>query len=173
MAFCKVCTCGEKIVFERRLSFPDNCPNCGRRLMDFAIYPEDDPIVDVLISQAKDAAAPEPPPAAPAPAPADGPCSFALRLPDGAEIEIPAGGCIIGRIETGAEQLSAYGSVSRQHLRLTPRRSSCVIAEDISRYGTLIDGKRLDKNTPVRVLPGAKITLCNVDTQLVKKDGQS
>lgn len=29
------------------------------------------------------------------------------------------------------------------------------------------------ENTPVRVLPGAKITLCNVDTQLVKKDSQS
>ena len=49
MAFCKVCTCGEKIVFERRLSFPDNCPSCGRKLVDFLTYNEDDPRVEELM----------------------------------------------------------------------------------------------------------------------------
>lgn len=49
MAFCKVCNCGEKIVFERRMSFPDNCPSCGRRIADFQTYGENDPIVAALM----------------------------------------------------------------------------------------------------------------------------
>ena len=49
MAFCKVCVCGEKIIFERRLSFPDNCPSCGRKLVDYLTYAEDDPHVEELL----------------------------------------------------------------------------------------------------------------------------
>ena len=42
MAFCKICTCGKKVIFERRFSFPDQCPDCGRRLMDFQTYSEEE-----------------------------------------------------------------------------------------------------------------------------------
>lgn len=51
MAFCKVCACGEKIVFERRLGFPDNCPSCQRKLVDFLTYNEDDPRVAELLKE--------------------------------------------------------------------------------------------------------------------------
>ena len=51
MSFCKICSCGEKVVFERRLSFPDNCPSCGRRLVDFLTYNVDDPKVQELLNR--------------------------------------------------------------------------------------------------------------------------
>ena len=53
MAFCKVCSCGEKIVFARRMSYPDDCPSCGRRIADFPTYLEDAPEVEDLIKKAK------------------------------------------------------------------------------------------------------------------------
>ncbi len=49
MAFCKICDCGNKIVFERRSSYPDSCPMCGRGLLDYEIYDENDPIVKSLL----------------------------------------------------------------------------------------------------------------------------
>ena len=90
------------------------------------------------------------------------PQRYIFRLENGNEIDIPEEGCIIGRTEVGAEMLAEYGAVSRQHLRVTPRRNIGVIVEDISKYGTLVDGQRIIKNSPVRVANGTKITLCNV-----------
>lgn len=167
MAFCKVCTCGEKIVFERRLSFPDNCPSCGRKLVDFLTYNEDDPRVEELMRGNN--------------------CSndntesvidsqptsekvlkgYYLKLSNGKEIHIPNEGGVIGRTELGAEELAEFPSVSRQHIRVTVRRNIGVLIEDISRYGTLVDGQRIVKNEPVRVADGSKITLCNVEAELL------
>ena len=42
--------------------------------------------------------------------------------------------------------------------------------EDISSYGTLVDGQRIVKNEPVRVANGSKITLCNVEAELLVKE---
>lgn len=170
MAFCKVCACGNKIVFERRLSFPDKCPSCGRRLVDYLTYSEDDPRVDELLKATHESAVDE--------NNVEGNVAFsenhkkhyALRITNEIEIVIPEEGCIIGRTEQGAEELSEYPSISRQHLRITPKRNIGVLIEDISKYGTLVDGQRIEKNTPVRVAEGSKITLCNVDTLLVAKE---
>lgn len=41
MAFCKVCPCGEKIVFEKIFLAPDECPFCGRRLLSLPAFKED------------------------------------------------------------------------------------------------------------------------------------
>ena len=172
MAFCKVCACGEKIVFERRLGFPDNCPSCQRKLVDFLTYNEDDPrVAELLKEYEKNNGSDES---------EDTEVllvnksnleskSYALRLDNGVEIDIPEEGCIIGRTEVGAEALAEYGSVSRQHLRVTPRRNIGVIVEDISKYGTLVDGQRIIKNSPVRVANGTRITLCNVEMVLTQK----
>ena len=95
---------------------------------------------------------------------------YALRLPNGIEIPIPQGGCIIGRTEDGGEELADYPSVSRQHARFTPRGHSGVLIEDLSTYGTWVDGTKLEKNMPFRARPGATIVLCNLETTLVKVD---
>lgn len=170
MAFCKVCTCGEKIVFERRLSFPDNCPSCGRKLVDFLTYNEDDPRVEELMKGNAITESSEN-------AEKDVSTEFGaykkkyiLRLNNGKEIEIPNEGGIVGRTEIGAEELAEFPSVSRQHLRITPRRNVGVLVEDISTYGTLVDGQRIEKNSPVRVADGSKVTLCNVDAVLTVKE---
>ena len=172
MAFCKVCACGEKIVFERRLGFPDNCPSCQRELVDFLTYNEDDPRVAELLKEHEKSNNSvvnndnEIPLVNESNA---NPQRYIFRLENGNEIDIPEEGCIIGRTEVGAEMLAEYGAVSRQHLRVTPRRNIGVIVEDISKYGTLVDGQRIIKNSPVRVANGTRITLCNVEMVLIQK----
>lgn len=170
MAFCKVCTCGEKIVFERRLSFPDNCPSCGRKLVDFLTYNEDDPRVEELMKGNAAADTSENEGKAISTESDSRKKHYVLRLNNGKEIEIPEEGGIVGRTEIGAEELAEFPSVSRQHLRVTPRRNVGVLVEDISTYGTLVDGQRIVKNSPVRVADGSKVTLCDVDAVLTVKE---
>ena len=171
MSFCKICSCGEKIVFERRLSFPDNCPSCGRRLVDFLTYNEDDPKVQELLNSivepqdldiqdtpASDSFDPQS-------------TKYVLQFVSGAEIPIPDEGGIIGRTEIGAELLADYPSVSRQHIRVIPRRNLGIIVEDMSSYGTLVDGTRIEKNVPIRVTEKSTITLCNLELSLIVKEG--
>ena len=170
MAFCKVCTCGEKIVFERRLSFPDNCPSCGRKLVDFLTYNEDDPRVEELMREntgSDDTKGADSDFKAEKEKTSKG---YYLKLSNGKEIPIPDEGGIVGRTELGAEELAEFPSVSRQHIRVTVRRNIGVLIEDISSYGTLIDGQRIVKNEPVRVANGSKITLCNVEAELLVKE---
>lgn len=170
MAFCKVCTCGEKIVFERRLSFPDNCPSCGRKLVDFLTYNEDDPRVEELMrgnTGSEDTKGAVSDFKAEKEKASKG---YYLKLSNGKEIPIPDEGGIVGRTELGAEELAEFPSVSRQHIRVTVRRNIGVLIEDISSYGTLVDGQRIVKNEPVRVANGSKITLCNVEAVLLIKE---
>ena len=170
MAFCKVCTCGEKIVFERRLSFPDNCPSCGRKLVDFLTYNEDDPRVEELMKGSVAVDTSENEGKSVSTESDSHKTHYVLRLDNGKEIEIPDEGGIVGRTEIGAEELAEFPSVSRQHLRVTPRRNVGVLVEDISTYGTLVDGQRIVKNSPVRVADGSKVTLCDVDAVLSVKE---
>lgn len=179
MAFCKVCVCGEKIVFEKRLSFPDNCPTCGRRTVSYLTYQEDDPNVEELINQVKGQVVDtnddetndsdnnfqigisdsQPPKK-----------KYVLKAADGYEIPIPDEGGIIGRSELGADYLAEYPSVSRKHIRVMPRRNLGVIVEDLSSYGTIIDGQRLEKNTPTRAVANSRITLYTVEFILAEKE---
>ena len=208
MAFCKVCDCGNKIVFQRRLAFPIECPYCGRDTRTFETYNEDDPAVEVRLSQLRGLAADGEakqgqsggPEAASGDTPSDresapsggrtasdGPgvspagsgiitsgetdlgsshVSYCLKLFNGTVIPIPDEGCIIGRTANGGEELAEYGSVSRQHVRITPRRHSGVLVEDLSTYGTWVNGKKLEKNMPERATAGSQIMLCNLETTL-------
>ena len=95
---------------------------------------------------------------------------YALQFTSGAEIIIPDEGGIIGRTELGAELLADYPSISRKHIRVIPRRNLGVIIEDISSYGTLVDGKRIDKNVPTRVTEKSTITLCDLELNLIAKE---
>lgn len=170
MSFCKICSCGEKVVFERRLSFPDNCPSCGRRLVDFLTYNVDDPKVQELLnrSSSEENAEEQGVPAHESYSPQT--IKYALQFTSGAEIIIPDEGGIIGRTELGAELLADYPSVSRKHIRVIPRRNLGVIIEDISSYGTLVDGKRIGKNVPTRVTEKSTITLCDLELNLIAKE---
>ena len=170
MSFVKICLCGKRIDFEQRMSYPDNCPSCGRRLVDFTTYKAADPQLEELLNRATAPAAPVPV-ETPAPAPVPtGRLKYSLRLSNGKEIEIPEGGCIIGRTETGAEELAEFGSVSRQHIRVIVRRSIGVLIEDLSTFGTLVNGQRIPKNTPQVIQNGSTITLCNVEAVLTAKE---
>lgn len=171
MSFCKICSCGEKVVFERRLSFPDNCPSCGRRLVDFLTYNVDDPKVQELLNCAAETGSSEEEEAPASDSYSPQTTKYALQFVSGAEIIIPDEGGIIGRTEIGAELLSDYPSVSRKHIRVIPRRNLGVIIEDMSSYGTLVDGKRIDKNVPTRVTEKSTITLCNLELNLIVKEG--
>ena len=164
MAFCKLFACGEKVVFERRLSYPENCPSCGRKLSEFRTYLEDDPaLIDLLEKKDNSLTIESNIEQDTILGYSNHDNRYVLRLFNGKEIPIPPEGCIVGRTEVGAEELAEFPSVSRQHIRIVLKRAG-VFIEDVSRYGTLIDGQRMIKNTPVRVANGAKITLCNVET---------
>lgn len=171
MAFCKVCSnCRRKIVFERRLSFPDNCPSCGLKLVYFQTYNEDDPRVEELIRGSAGSDDSNDTPSDSSPDSRKASKRYYLKLSNGKEIPIPDEGGIVGRTELGAEELAAFLSVSRQHIRVTVRRNIGVLIEDISKYGTLVDGQRIVKNEPVRVANGSKITLCDVDAELLVEE---
>ena len=170
MAFCKICTCGKKVIFERRFSFPDQCPDCGRRLMDFQTYSEEDlpaekegnqsteTVVEKEVIKKKSFVETD-----------KVNTSYALHLEDGNEISIPDEGGIIGRTEIGAEILAPYNSVSRKHIKVIVRKNIGVMIEDLSSYGTLINGPRIERNSPTTVKSGAIITLCNVKAELIAK----
>ena len=172
MAFCKVCSCGEKIVFVGRMSYPDACPSCGRRLVDFTTYLENAPEVEELIRKAKAGSDSDNPGSAPKPdesyIPTDR--TYYLHLPNGRDIYIPQESCIVGRTEVGGEELAEYGRVSKKHIRITPRRNIGIMIEDISRNGTLVDGVRIEKNLPTLVQSGSTITLYDVEAQLLSKE---
>lgn len=171
MAFCKICVCGEKIVFQRRMSYPENCPSCGRRTVEYSTYPEDDPMVEELLRQYNEIEENNVESQSEVEGShVDKEFSYSLYLENGVVISIPDEGGIIGRTEIGAEELADYPSVSRRHLKVIPRRVVGVIVEDLSSYGTLIDGKRIEKNKPVRVVSNSVITLCNVDAKLIVKE---
>ena len=169
MAYCKICDCGNKIVFERPLSYPEKCPSCGRKLDRITTYNENDPRVERLMREHTEPQTGGEPEPAPREAVGRAVKRFALRLCSGKEIPIPKKGGIIGRTELGAEELAEFPSVSKQHMRVTVIRN-IVLIEDISQFGTFVDGRRLNKNEPARVGCGAKITLCNVDAELVEKE---
>lgn len=170
MAFCKICICGKKVIFERRFSFPDQCPDCGRRLMDFQTYSEEDLPAEIEVNQSTETVVENKVINKKPFVETDKVnTNYALRLEDGNEISIPDEGGIIGRTEIGAEILAPYNSVSRKHIKVIVRKSIGVMIEDLSSYGTLINGQRIERNSPTRVESGAIITLCNVKAKLIAK----
>lgn len=170
MAFCKICTCGKKVIFERRFSFPDQCPDCGRRLMDFQTYSEEDLPAEKEVNRSTETVVEKEVIKKKSFVETDKVnTSYALHLEDGNEISIPDEGGIIGRTEIGAEILAPYNSVSRKHIKVIIRKNIGVMIEDLSSYGTLINGQRIERNSPTRVKSGAIITLCDVKAELIAK----
>ncbi len=187
MAFCKICDCGHKIVFEKRLSFPDNCPKCFRRTISYLTYDEDDPMLERLLAEKKedegrlddvnDITEEENHGLSHDDSPIESDSfeglkkkMYVLKTSSGAEILIPDEGGIVGRMEIGAEDLAQYPTISRRHLRVTPRRNIGLIIEDISSYGTYVDGKKIEKESATRVGAGSVITLSDVEFTVIEKE---
>ena len=171
MAFCKVCPCGNKVVFQKVYMAPDECPFCGRRLISLPAFDEDseevkrnlqkyNPSMDEnenTISEEDECDDIQ-----------NSDSELCLVSENGERIDIPAEGGIIGRTEIGAEILAKYPSVSKQHIRVYYTFKKTLLIEDISSYGTFIDGRKMEKNISEHVNPGAIIRLCNVDFTLEK-----
>ena len=178
MAFCKVCPCGNLISFETRNSFPEQCPECSRRIRDFLTYPEDDPQVKVLLAQfSAEESKPTDEETNGSGLPADeektsgSVMAYVLVATNGScEIIIPPEGGVVGRSGIGAKQLAGNEAISREHLRITPRKNAGVIIQDISTYGTRLNGKPVIPNTPMRAEVNSRITLFNEEFILQEKE---
>ena len=171
MAFCKVCPCGNKVVFQKVYMAPDECPFCGRRLISLPAFDEDseevkrnlqkyNPSMDEnenTISEEDECHDIQ-----------NSDSELCLVSENGERIDIPAEGGIIGRTEIGAEILAKYPSVSKHHIKVYYTFKKALLVEDISSYGTFIDGRKMEKNLSEHVNPGAVIRLCNVDFTLQK-----
>jgi len=180
MAFCKICACGNIIKFETRNSFPEQCPNCNRRIRDFITYKEEDPQISALQAQLPDAE--DTPPNEPDLEASDTGDDDIIKsasavkayvlvaVSAGYEIVIPPEGGIVGRSGIGAQQLASNEAVSREHLRVTPRKNMGVIIQDISTYGTKLNGKPIVRNTPMRAELNSRITLYNEEFILQEKE---
>lgn len=165
MSYYKICVCGEKTVFENPMGYPERCSSCHRSLEEPPTYREEE---KVLMNETP---APQQPISRLAPAASGVNATYAFQLPSGAVIPIPEGGGIIGRTELGAELLADYPSVSRQHIRVFLHETLGILVKDISSYGTIVDGIRIDKNTPTHVAENATITLCNLELKIISTKG--
>lgn len=85
------------------------------------------------------------------------------------EIPIPPEGGIVGRIELGAEQLAHNSAVSKQHLKVIIKKRLGVFVEDISTFGTFVNGEEIIKGDQVRVSVGSRITLYNEELILQQR----
>ena len=178
MAFCKICPCGNVIAFETRNSFPEQCPECNRRIRDFLTYKEDDPQIKILVDQytaaesvASDMPKEEIDVTIVSEKSSGGVRAYVLvSVSKGYEIVIPPEGGVIGRSGIGAQQLVGNEAISRDHLRITPRKNAGVIIQDISTYGTKLNGKPIVPNTPMRAEVNSRITLYNEEFFLQEKE---
>lgn len=177
MAYCKVCPCGKKVVFEKINLAPDKCPFCGRLILQATRYEENSEEAERLLQQYKhkeqeanvidkedtdDSKVNET-------TNEDNEFVLCLVSENGEEIIIPPEGGIIGRTEIGAEKLANYPSISKQHIKVFYTFKKTLLIEDISRYGTFINGRKMEKNISEHVSPNSIIRLCNVDFTLIKK----
>lgn len=137
MAFYKLCDCGTKNMFEHRGLAPRKCEKCGRSLLEVSAVDEDSVEEQEEISDdnhSEDTLV-------------EG-LYYSLNTPDGKEqIVIPSAGGIVGRNALGAVMLREHSAVSREHIKVTYRGRIGLLIEDISKYGTFINGEQLVKGT--------------------------
>lgn len=162
---CKVCECGEVLKFDKIYNCPDPCPKCGRITQSYITYHEDDPLVEMLSKKyalingdlGKNDSVSE---ASPMGVDLVSKYVF-VSVRKGFEIFIPNEGCIIGRTELGAEELADNPAVSKQHIVVTINKKFGLFIEDISKYGTLVNGREILKGSKVHIKENDEITLYN------------
>lgn len=158
---CKICECGEVLRFEKIFMCPDPCPKCGRITQAYITYDEDDPIVSELVNKYKDTTVQGNKTSAESVELNKEKEYYLYSVRKGYELIIPRDGCIIGRTELGAEMLYDNPAVSKKHIIVTFNKKFGIFIEDISSFGTSINGKQVLKGDKVHVNVGDEITLYN------------
>lgn len=161
---CKICECGVVLKFEKAYLCPDPCPSCGRITQSYTTYFEDDPSLVALVNKYKKC---------------DQEHEHSARNTEsryalvssrkGYEIRIPDNGCVIGRTEFGATELADNPAVSKKNIVVNVNKKFGLFIEDISSFGTSINGKRILKGEKIHVNVGDEIVL--YDEEFVVKEG--
>ena len=189
MNYYKICECQKILQFDKPYLCPDPCPYCGRMTQNYITYRGEPPVIQNAspikdptrpsdVSQSvpipvhnatsytdisRDKLSPGGEQKTSPPTITGGQIkSYYLSAADGRyQIEIPAEGGIVGRTGLGAEQLAHNNAVSKQHLKIMINKRLGVFIEDISSFGTKVNGEELIKGNRVLVKPGDHITLYN------------
>lgn len=152
MAKIKKCRCG-KIYYEDEFNlFPDICEECHAILIDFNSYEEDEITISNDLDNENISN-----------------CLFLSNKELGISIPI-LNDCIIGRGEksVGHNQL-IMSSISREHAIIKIRNKFSIDIEDISTFGTKINGKKMIKGIPQTVSIGDTVTLYECKLILERK----
>lgn len=149
MAYCKRCLCGHLNIYEKPGTAAPFCEKCSRQILHI---PEEKYNEDIE-NQEKNAV---------------NNYRYMLVGNNSERIEFDSE-MTIGRNSYGKEILANYPDVSREHLIISPRSSGiAVTVTDISTYGTYINEKKIEKNTPKMISNGAKIRLANHATFILR-----
>jgi len=162
MALVKKCDCGTNNIVENRGNPPRNCSNCKRDLRDYSIIDESEEEVEAT-SEVPEEGNEE--------AVSCAEIRFFLTAVNGDySVEIPKEGAVIGRNALCADFLSCHKAVSRQHIKITCKQRMGVIIEDISKFGTFINGEQLMKGAVKFARPGDIIKLYDCEFRLEKRE---
>lgn len=149
MAYCKRCLCGHLNIYEKPGMASPFCEKCSRQILHI---PEEK-YSEELKNQDNETI---------------NRYHYTLVGDNDEKIEFDSE-ITIGRNSYGKEILVNYPDVSREHLTISPRSSGIAVTiTDISTYGTYINGKKIDKNTPKMISNGAKIRLANHGTFILR-----
>ena len=78
--------------------------------------------------------------------------------------------CIVGRgLNSIGHEFLNYASISREHIKVKIINKYCIEVEDMSKFGTYINGKKMIKGISEELLVGDTITLFDVELELVRK----
>ena len=157
MAFYYLCDCGKKSRFERGCA-PRKCGSCGRSLIGYQVFDEDEPLIEDESLQEL-----EP----------EQETSNMIRyqlvpLRGGEGIRIPPQGAVIGRMSTGSYILRQDRSVSKEHIEVSYRGQIGLQITDISRFGTFLNGDRLVKNVATVAFEGDLVRLYKVEFKIAR-----
>ena len=162
MAFYKLCDCGHKNYYTQKGLAPRKCEKCPRSLLNVIGVDED--AEDDVPSAAEETSASR-----------EGSATesffYSLDAVDGSgTIYIPRSGCIVGRANLGAEMLGSHRAVSREHIKVLYRGHVGLSIEDISKYGTYINGEQMVKGSIRIARDGDIIRLYDFDLIVKKHD---
>ncbi len=140
----KKCLCGNIIYYEVPGLFPPECDKCTREL---DCFPEEECPDNIKIND---------------PLPETHTPSICILLESGNHTIRLTTKTVIGRNSAGREYLVAFPDVSKEHFEISPSSSGvCAIINDISKFGTYIDGEKLTKNVPRKIIDGTVIKLAS------------
>ena len=191
MNYYKICECQNVLKFDKPYMCPDPCPYCGRMTQNYITYRGEPPMPQSTQVIADETQRSPEIPTGPMTQPVfsqmpynqnsgaannsngsiSQPAANVVRgmaksyyfvSADGRyQIPIPEEGGVVGRTGLGAEQLAYNNAVSKQHLNVMINKRLGVFVEDISSFGTKVNGEELIKGSKVLIKPGDHVTLYN------------